>query len=89
MSEKNRPQVFKDLQSLGGLIPGKQAPAPPARASSDAPAAARFSAKVRRADRAGRAPYNFVPLPKAWREVPEPPRADCYAHAAARRTGRS
>ena len=39
----------------------------------------RKSAPVTRADRAGRAPYNFVPLPlERWKEVGGPPPANSY-----------
>ena len=58
---------------------GERRPPTPQASSAGASADPRLhSAEVTDKDRAGRAPYNFVPLPKALRPVGKPPSGDRY-----------
>ena len=74
---------FKEQLSKlrSGLPAGNEKQPPPAgvRPSSALPQQPRVSARVR-PERAGRAPYNFVPLPQTSRVVEGPPNFDSYTH---------
>lgn len=77
-------ETMKSLAELGQLLPartGELAPSPQPAATTLAPALASHTTVVRSLNRAGRAPYNFVPLAKEWRvwkQDGELPKHDVY-----------
>jgi hypothetical protein len=87
MSEKgkDKPKHQSFAEALGAVV-GKQPPpsAPSAQEVTTSPslpsrALTRVSVEVRDPQRAGRAPYNFVPLPDSALFFPDgPPSQDCY-----------
>ncbi|HLJ48967.1 MAG TPA: TIGR03986 family CRISPR-associated RAMP protein [Bryobacteraceae bacterium] len=77
--------ALRDLREK--LPPGRQQTPPEGQRVEGVPAGAapatkggvrRFSSEVNNASRAGRAPYNFIPLPDSTRFVAEPPPLDRY-----------
>jgi RAMP superfamily len=77
-SKSKQPKPLKSFAELGGTLTGlKQEPQKPAKGEFDDQL--RISREVTRPERAGRAPYNFVPLSdKPWKEVSKPPSHAVY-----------
>src|SRR5947209_6995537 len=68
-SKSKQPKPLKSFADLAGTLPGLKKE-PQQKVSAKHSGKLRISKEVTRPERAGRAPYNFVPLPdEAWKEI--------------------
>src|SRR4051794_35510140 len=90
--KKNKNKEIVKASGLDGLAQFRKdlspqverPPVAPARVEAEIPPRRRFSANINNQHRAGRAPYNFVPLPEKARAFASPPphdRFDPYLHS--------
>jgi|SRR5579871_4741096 len=71
---------IRSLSELGKLFPGASGTdAAVPKKGLTPPGRSKRSVEIRNPDRAGRAPYNFVPLAREWRAVDPPATLETYA----------